>query len=131
MRPRRERATGSSAAPKADGDLVREMLAFAAERIMESEVEARTGATKGARTPMREVQRKGYRDRSTDRSTGYPGWPDRAGDPQGKEGRAFGAFPSFLEPRRTAEKALVAVIQEAYVHGISTRAVDDLVKAMG
>jgi hypothetical protein len=52
---RGERATGPSAAPNADGDLVREMLAFAAERIMEAEVELRTGATKGARTQMREV----------------------------------------------------------------------------
>jgi transposase-like protein len=109
---------------KADGDLVREMLAFAAERIMKAEVEARTGAAKGARTPMREVQRNGYRDRE---------WDTRAGRialeiPKLRRGSYF---PSFLEPRRTAEKALVAVIQEAYVHGISTRAVDDLVKAMG
>jgi transposase-like protein len=51
---------------QADGDLVREMLAFAAERIMETEVETRTGAAKGARTPMREVQRNGYRDRDWD-----------------------------------------------------------------
>ena len=109
---------------QADGDLVREMLAFAAERIMEAEVEARTGAAKGARTPMREVQRNGYRDRD---------WDTRAGRialeiPKLRKGSYF---PSFLEPRRTAEKALVAVIQEAYVHGVSTRAVDDLVKAMG
>jgi transposase-like protein len=107
-----------------DGDLVREMLAFAAERIMEAEVEARTGAAKGARTPMREVQRNGYRDRD---------WDTRAGRialeiPKLRKGSYF---PSFLEPRRTAEKALVAVIQEAYVHGVSTRSVDDLVKAMG
>ena len=109
---------------RADGDLVREMLAFAAERIMEAEVEARTGAAKGARTPMREVQRNGYRDRD---------WDTRAGRialeiPKLRKGSYF---PSFLEPRRTAEKALVAVIQEAYVHGVSTRSVDDLVKAMG
>jgi putative transposase len=109
---------------QADGDLVREMLAFAAERIMEAEVEARTGAAKGARTPMREVQRNGYRDRD---------WDTRAGRialeiPKLRKGSYF---PSFLEPRRTAEKALVAVIQEAYVHGVSTRSVDDLVKAMG
>ena len=51
---------------KADGDLVREMLAFATERIMETEVKARRGAAKGARTPMREVQRNGYRDRDSD-----------------------------------------------------------------
>jgi putative transposase len=55
---------------QADGDLVREMLAFAAERIMEAEVEVRTGATKGARTPMREVQRDGYSDRDWDTRAG-------------------------------------------------------------
>ena len=55
---------------QADGDLVREMLAFAAGRIMEAEVEARTGAAKGARSPMREVQRNGYRDRDWDTRTG-------------------------------------------------------------
>jgi len=66
---------------QADGDLVREMLAYAADRIMDAEIEARTGAAKGARTPMREVQRNGYRDRSTYTSTGYPSRSDRAGDP--------------------------------------------------
>ena len=109
---------------QADGDLVRAMLAFAAERIMETEVEALTGAAKGERSPQREVQRNGYRPRV---------WDTRAGQlslniPKLRKGSYF---PSFLEPRRTAEKALVAVIQEAYVHGVSTRAVDDLVKAMG
>jgi putative transposase len=108
----------------ADADLVREMLAFAAERIMEAEVEVLTGAAKGARTALRENHRNGYRERD---------WDTRAGRvelaiPKLRKGSYF---PSFLEPRRTAEKALVAVIQEAYVHGVSTRAVDDLVKAMG
>lgn len=103
---------------------MREMLAVAAERTMEAEVEARTGVAKGARTPMREVQRNGYRDRD---------WDTRAGRialeiPKLRNGSYF---PSFLEPRRTVDKALVAVIQEAYVHGVSTRSVDDLVKAMG
>lgn len=109
---------------QADGDLVREMLAFAASRIMEAQVETQTGAAKGARSPLREVQRNGYRDRD---------WDTRAGRipleiPKLRKGSYL---PSFLEPRRTAEKALVAVIQEAYVQGISTRSVDDLVKAMG
>ena len=108
----------------ADADLVREMLAFAAERLMEAEVEARTGAPKGARAPERATHRNGYRER---------GWETRAGriDLAIPKLRKGSYLPSFLEPRRTAEKALVAVIQEAYVHGVSTRSVDDLVRAMG
>jgi len=109
---------------EADVDLVREMLAFAAERLMELEVEAVTGAPKGARSFLRTTNRNGYRER---------GWETRAGRielaiPKLRKGSYF---PSFLEPRRTSEKALVAVIQEAYVQGVSTRAVDDLVRAMG
>jgi putative transposase len=100
------------------------MLAFAAERMMEMEVEAKTGAPMGARTASRTAQRNGYRPRA---------WDTRAGlielaIPKLRKGSYF---PSFLEPRRTAEKALLAVIQEAYVQGISTRSVDDLVRAMG
>jgi putative transposase len=108
----------------ADGDLVREMLSFAAERLMEAEVEARTGAAHGERDASRLVQRNGYRER---------GWDTRAGriDLEIPRLRKGSYFPSFLEPRRTAEKALTAVIQEAYVHGVSTRSVDNLVKAMG
>ena len=108
----------------ADGDLVRELPAFAAERMMALEIEARTGVAAGARSPDRLNRRNGYRDRA---------WDTRAGRielaiPKLRKGSCF---PSFLEPRRTAEKALTAVVQEAYVHGISTRSVDDLVKAMG
>jgi len=92
--------------------------------MMDAEVETETGAAKGARTPLRENQRNGYRERD---------WDTRSGRitlaiPEQRKGSHF---PSFLEPRRTAEKALVAVIQEACVHGVSTRTVDDLVKAMG
>jgi putative transposase len=109
---------------EADADLVREMLAFAAERMMDLEIEAKTGAPVGSRSPERLNHRNGYRERA---------WDTRAGRielaiPKLRKGSYF---PSFLEPRRTAEKALVAVIQEAYIQGISTRSVDDLVKAMG
>ena len=108
----------------ADADLVRDLLAFAAERLMAAEVDRLTGAACGARTPDRINHRNGYRER---------GWETRAGRielaiPKLRKGSYF---PAFLEPRRTAEKALTAVIQEAYVHGVSTRSVDDLVKAMG
>jgi putative transposase len=109
---------------RADADLVREMLSFAAERLMEAEVQARTGAAHGERDPARLVQRNGYRARA---------WDTRAGriELEIPRLRRGSYFPSFLEPRRTAEKALTAVIQEAYIQGVSTRAVDDLVKALG
>ena len=109
---------------RADADLVREMLGFAAERLMEAEVQARTGAARGERDPSRLVQRNGYRGRA---------WDTRVGRIELEIPRLSRGsyFPSFLEPRRTAEKALTAVIQEAYIHGVSTRAVDDLVKALG
>jgi hypothetical protein len=100
------------------------MLAFAAARLMDLEVETLTGAPAGLRSPERLNHRNGYRERA---------WDTRAGriDLAIPKLRKGSYFPAFLEPRRTAEKALTAVIQEAYVHGISTRAVDDLVKAMG
>src|SRR3954464_3864514 len=108
----------------ADTDLVRAMLAFAAERLMTLEVENLTGAPAGVRSPERLNHRNGYRERA---------WDTRAGriDLAIPKLRKGSYFPAFLEPRRTAETALTAVIQEAYIHGISTRAVDDLVKAMG
>jgi putative transposase len=108
----------------ADADLIRDMLAFAAERLMNLEVEALTGAPTGVRSPERLTHRNGYRERA---------WDTRAGriDLAIPKLRKGSYFPVFLEPRRTAEKALTAVIQEAYIHGISTRSVDDLVKAMG
>jgi putative transposase len=107
-----------------DDDLLREMMAYVANRMMDLEVESLTGAAHGERSASRTNHRNGYRERA---------WETRVGTveldiPKLRKGSYF---PAFLEPRRTAEKALTAVIQEAYVHGVSTRSVDDLVKAMG
>ena len=104
--------------------MLREMISFAAERLMTLETETLCGAAPGERSAERINQRNGYRDRD---------WHTRAGTVELRISklRRGSYFPSFLEPRRMSEKALTAVIQEAYIQGISTRSVDDLVKALG
>jgi putative transposase len=108
----------------ADVDLVREMIQYVAQRMMELDTEGLCAAGYGERSPERANSRNGYRERL---------WETRAGSVDLKipKLRKGSYFPGFLEPRRTAEKALAAVIQEAYIQGISTRSVDELVKAMG
>jgi putative transposase len=108
----------------ADADFIRQTLQHALQRLMEMDVEALCQAAYGERSEERINSRNGYRDRA---------YETRAGkvDLKIPKLRSGSYFPGFLEPRRTAEKALTAVIQEAYIQGISTRSVDDLVKAMG
>ena len=107
-----------------DVDLLREMMAVVVNRMMDVDVESLTGAAYGERSDDRTNQRNGYRERP---------WHTRVGTlpvaiPKLRKGSYF---PPFLEARRTSDKALIAVIQEAYVHGVSTRSVDELAKAMG
>jgi putative transposase len=108
----------------ADADFLRHMIQHVAQRLMEMDVETLCGAAYGERSADRANSRNGFRDRV---------WETRAGaiDLKLPKLRTGSYFPGFLEPRRTAEKALAAVIQEAYIQGVSTRSVDDLVKALG
>ena len=107
-------------------DVVRESVAAMVAELMEAEVAAVAGAEHGERAPgERLAQRNGYRAR---------GWKTRAGEidlaiPKLRSGPAY--FPSFLEPRKRSEQALVAVVQEAYVNGVSTRKVERLVEQLG
>jgi transposase-like protein len=105
-------------------DVLREGVRVLAEAIMDVEVEQHVGAARHARTPERSGQRNGYRERA---------WDTRVGtvDLRVPRVRDGSYFPALLEPRKRGERALLAVVQEAYVGGVSTRRVDDLVRALG
>ena len=107
-----------------DADFLKEGVRALSQAIMEMEVEEHIGAARHERTEGRSGHRNGYRDRT---------WDTRAGTVELRVPRVRDSsyFPSLLEPRRRAERALSAVVQEAYVHGVSTRKVDELVKALG
>jgi len=107
-----------------DADFLREGMRVFAEAVMELEVTQHVGAERHARTASRTGQRNGYRERE---------WDTRVGtiDLQVPRVRDGSYFPALLDPRRRAERALTAVVQEAYVQGVSTRRVDDLVQALG
>jgi len=117
---RLEQAAGST-----EPDVVREALRWAIEELMEADVTERLGAGPHERTPERLGQRNGHRGRLFDSRVGAL----ELAIPKLRTGSYFPDW--LLEPRRRAERALVAVIQEAYVKGVSTRKVDDLVRAMG
>lgn len=107
-----------------DGDVLREGVRVLAQALMEAEVSSRIGGERYERSAERTAYRNGYRPRT---------WDTRVGTlelaiPKVQPGSYF---PSLLEPRRRGERALVAVVQEAYVHGVSTRKVDDLMRALG
>ena len=107
-----------------DGDVLREGIRVLSQALMETEVAGLIGAERHERSGDRTAYRNGYRTRT---------WDTRVGTielaiPKVRPGAYF---PSLLQPRRRAEHALLAVVQEAYVHGVSTRKVDDLVKALG
>jgi transposase-like protein len=106
-------------------DFLRDAVAMVARELMEAEISGQIGAGRGEVSPERSTHRNGYRPRA---------WETRVGEielaiPRKREGEAY--FPSFLEPRRPAEQALLAVVMEAYVNGVSTRKVDRLVSQLG
>jgi transposase-like protein len=106
------------------GDFLKEMAELVLQRLMEFEVDGVVGAGRHERSAGRTTWRNGYRDRALETRLGTL-------DLRIPKLRQGSYFPGFLEPRKTTERALVAVIQEAWIHGVSTRKVDDLVQAMG
>ena len=106
-------------------DFLREAVAMVAAQLMEAEISEEIGAGRGERSAERTAHRNGYRPRP---------WETRVGEielavPRKRSGEAY--FPSFLEPRRPCEQAIVACVMEAYVNGVSTRKVDRLVEQLG
>jgi putative transposase len=106
------------------GDVIRESVRAVAQELMEAQVSELIGAGHGERTEDRATHRNGYRTRR---------WDTRAGEielqiPKIRQGSYF---PSFLQPRKRSEQALVSVVQQAYVCGVSTRRVDQLVESLG
>ena len=106
-------------------DFLREAVAVVAAQLMEAEISTEIGAGRGEVCAERSTHRNGYRERR---------WETRVGEidllvPRKRSGEAY--FPSFLEPRRPAEQAIVSVVMEAYVNGVSTRKVDRLVEQLG
>jgi transposase-like protein len=105
-------------------DVIRESVKAVAQELMEAEISELIGAQRGERTEDRATHRNGYRPRR---------WDTRAGEielqiPKIRQGSYF---PSFLQPRKRSEQALVSVVQQAYVCGVSTRRVDQLVESLG
>jgi transposase-like protein len=108
-----------------DGDFLKTVAEAALQRIMDFDVENLIGAGRHERSADRLAYRNGYRERSLETRLGTLDLKI----PKLRSGEAY--FPAFLEPRRTIEKALTAVIQEAWVAGVSTRRVESLIRAMG
>jgi transposase-like protein len=108
-----------------DGDFLRSVAEAVLQLLMEADVEGLIGAARHERTAERQTYRNGYRDRALDTRLGTL----QLRVPKLRTGPSY--FPPFLEPRKTSEKALVAVIQEAWIGGVSTRRVDELAQAMG
>jgi putative transposase len=106
-------------------DFLKEAVAMVAAQLMEAEITQEIGAVHGERSSERLTHRNGYRPRA---------WETRVGEielavPRKRDGSSY--FPSFLEPRRPCEQAIVACVMEAYVNGVSTRKVDRLVEQLG
>ena len=114
----------ASCLPEHDGDVLRERVRVLAQALMDVEVTELVGAERHERTD----ERTGYRNGSRTRN-----WDTRVGtiELSVPKVRSGSYYPSLLQSRRRAEQALRAVVQEAYVHGVSTRKVDELVKALG